>query len=113
MPTSCSIGQALSGCAFERFQGASFVINAKLGTIAVPEIELIQVPLQMLGLAVLVGSDHAALEKTERAFDSVGLCVAAYPFVLSVVDGRMTGNPLLYAEESADLSVRRCALGET
>jgi len=77
LPTSRSIGQPLSDCPFERLGRAAFVADSKRLAVRIAEIEFVQIPLQMLHAAMLVGSDHAALKEAEGAFNGVGRNFAA------------------------------------
>ena len=47
------------------------VVHAELGAVAVAEIELRQIAVQMLFAAMLIDALHAALEDREEAFDRV------------------------------------------
>lgn len=62
--------------------------------MVVAEVELGQVAVQVLALAVLVGADHAALERREVAFKGVGRAVATLPLVVPVVDGQVLRKAL-------------------
>ena len=70
--TSRSIGQSLANCALNRTGGALHVIYALPDAIAIPEIELAQVAVQVLLGAMLVDALHAALEDRIVALNSVG-----------------------------------------
>jgi hypothetical protein len=52
--------------------GAGNIINAKRNAIAVPEIELRQIWVQMFLGAMLIDAFHAALEDRIVTFDSAG-----------------------------------------
>src|ERR1700722_1188497 len=52
--TKCPVGQALAREPVQRAVSARLVIDAQLDPVAVPEIELGQVAVQMLGRAVLI-----------------------------------------------------------
>ena len=62
------------------------IVNAELGAGVEAEIELGQIPLQVLTIHVLIGADQAPFEYAEKAFESVGVHVAARPFELGVID---------------------------
>ena len=89
---SCLVRQPLARRAFDGNGGTLHVINAKLGAGVLPEIELGQVTVKMLGVDVLVNADNAALEDRKEAFKRVGMHVAALPFKLGVVNRAMAGR---------------------
>lgn len=60
--TSPPIGQPLAYRATDRAIGALAVVNPELGAVAVAEIELCQIAVQVLLGAMLVDALHAALE---------------------------------------------------
>ena len=70
------------------------VIDAKPNAVRIPEIELVQIRLQMILAAVLIDADHAALENAKEAFDGVCRGRAASIFAVAVVDGLMVGELL-------------------
>lgn len=61
--TSRSIGQPLALGALDHFGGPAFVVNADGNPVVVAKIELRQIAVQVLFLAVLVGATHPALEQ--------------------------------------------------
>ena len=69
--TSCLIHEPLAAYAFEQLISALHVIHAPLDAIAVPEIKLGQIPMQMLLRAMLVNAFHAALEYGKETFDGI------------------------------------------
>ena len=69
---SCPILQALSRGTLQRDFSAGNVIDTNRNAVAVPEIALIQISVQMLLFAMLIDALHAALEDLIVAFDSVG-----------------------------------------
>lgn len=84
---SCFIRQALALCAFERKGSALHVVHAKLLAVAVAEIELAQIAMQMGFAHVLINAVHAAFQDREESFYGVGVSVAAHVFVGIVLDG--------------------------
>jgi hypothetical protein len=52
----------------------------EFGAAIVPELKLVQVPLQMLLAAEPIGAAHRALEVAEEVFD----CVGCLPFVANI-----------------------------
>jgi hypothetical protein len=68
------------------------VVNAQPDAVRIAEIELGEIAMQMLLAAVLVGSDHAALEKREIAFCAVHTRIAARPFFFTMVDALVAGE---------------------
>ena len=83
------IGQALAFEPGKRDVAALHIIDAKLGAGVLPEIELGQIPIKMLGVDVLVHADDTALEDREKTFERIGMHVATRPFVLGMVNGFM------------------------
>jgi hypothetical protein len=90
--TSSLIGQPLARRAFDGNRGALHVVNAKLGASILPEIELGQVAVKMLGIDVLINADDAPLEDRKEAFKGVGMHVAARPFKLGMVNRAVAGR---------------------
>ena len=62
------VGEALAYNPLNCERGALYVIYAQADTIAIAEIELRSVPMQMLLAAVLINAAHAALEDREVTF---------------------------------------------
>jgi hypothetical protein len=81
------------------------VVNAKRNARVVPEIELRQIPVQMLFGAMLVDAMHAALKDAEHAFDGVRVGIAAHVFVGTVVDR------LVVRELGTDLRIEAAFVG--
>lgn len=75
--TNRFIGQALPNDTTERVICAFVIVSAERLTVAVAEIELGHVAVEMLLGAMLVHALHAPLEDAEIAFDGVGVHVAA------------------------------------
>ena len=73
---SCLISESLAADALHRFDRAQLVINAVGLAIAVTEIELGKVTMQMLLDTVLIDATHAPLEDAEKAFNGVAVNVA-------------------------------------
>lgn len=90
--TSCFISKPLALDPLKGNFGALAVIDAKPLTVVLPEIELSQVAVKMLGIDVLINADDAALEDREKPFKRVGMHVAARPFKLGVIDTLMFGK---------------------
>jgi hypothetical protein len=90
------VSEPLSNDAFNRAFGALHVIYAKANAIAVPEIELRQISVQVLLFAMLIYAFHAALEDRIVAFDGVGVDDPAHVFVGRVIDGLM--HPIFVAK---------------
>src|SRR6202051_995213 len=85
--TSRSIGQPLADSALNRAGGALNVIYAEPNAVAISEIELRQIAVQMLLLAMLVDAFHAALEDRIVALNGVGRNIVADVFLGLVVHG--------------------------
>lgn len=60
-----------------------------VGILAVVEAEgkLVQVQGQIRLADIVIGANDAALYKTPKAFDAIGMDLAAYPFILAMVNG--------------------------
>src|SRR5713101_344443 len=94
-----SVCQTLSICPLDGASGAFRVINPERDPVRVPEIKLIEISLQVFFAAMLIDTDHAALEDREEALNGVGGHVAA-----SVLTGRV-GDTLMRGELHAGLAV--------
>ena len=70
--TSCSISEPLADDTFYRAFGALHIIYAKPDAIAIAEIKLRKIAVQMLLAAMLVDAFHAALEDRIVAFNGIG-----------------------------------------
>src|SRR5207248_7807780 len=62
------------------------IINAEANAVAVPEIELGEITVQMAVATMLINSAHAAFEDREEALNGVGARLAAHPFAASMHD---------------------------
>lgn len=78
--TSCFIGQPLPDHARQQHIRARYVVDAISDPVAIAEIELGQIAIQMIMTAVLVNTLHPALEDTEESFDGIGVNVTAHIF---------------------------------
>src|SRR6516162_2318048 len=87
---SRSIGQPFPIYTTKRASGALHVIDAQRDAVAVPEIKLAQIPVQMSFGAMLVYAPHPALEDREEAFGAIDVGFAARPFLGGVVDTAMS-----------------------
>jgi len=56
---------------------AHVIGHAQLGAVRIAKIEFRKIAVEMLLAAMLVRSDHAALEDREHALDGVGGCRSA------------------------------------
>ena len=66
---------------------AHIVRVAKLHAVGIAEIELAQIALQMLFAAMLIRSDHSALEDRKDAFNGVCGSRVAHVFLAAMIDG--------------------------
>src|SRR5574337_1328728 len=89
---SCSIRQMLADDTLQCAGGALAVIYAELRAIGIAEVKFGQIAMQVLFVAVLVHTVHAALEYREKTFGGIGVNVAANVFLLLVVDGFVAGK---------------------
>ena len=71
------IGEPLAFDAFDSGFGAVNVAVAEPNAMVVAEVKFREIAVQMLLVAVLINSLHAALEDRERAFDGVGVDLGA------------------------------------
>jgi hypothetical protein len=67
------VGQALAFDALQEGIGAHLVIYAKAGAVVKAEFEFRNVALQVLFFALVIGTDHAALEDAKEILGSVGV----------------------------------------
>jgi hypothetical protein len=86
LDANCFVGEPLATTATDCNGRALTVIDAKPRAGVVPEIELGQVPLEMLAVDVLIGADQPALEDRKEAFEGVGMNVIPRPLVFGVVN---------------------------
>jgi hypothetical protein len=86
LDTNSLIGEPLAFAAADRNGRALTVVDAKLDASVVPEIELSQVPLEMLAVDVLIGADQPTLEDRKEAFEGVGMHVIPRPLELGMID---------------------------
>lgn len=102
---SCFVGKPPTLRALQGKRSAVGIVYAKLFTVAVPEIELVQIAMQVGFADVLIHAVHAAFEDREEAFDGIGgddpFALAAYVFVRSVFDGSVRGKVPADAGEHA------------
>jgi len=62
LPTSRSIGEPLALGTYERSIGAGLIVDAEPNSVVVPEIELGQIPPQLLLAHMMIHAVDAALE---------------------------------------------------
>jgi hypothetical protein len=92
--TSRSIGEALADDALNSTFGALYVIYAKPDAIAIAEVELGKVAVQMLFTAI--DASHATFENRVVSFNGIGVDDPAHVFISRMVDGLM--HPKFLAE---------------
>ena len=80
-----SIRQAFAFDAFKRNFCACHIIDSELGAGIATEVEFRQIPIKVLLVHMLVGSDKAALEDREEVFEGVRMHVPACPLVLGMI----------------------------
>ena len=71
------VGEPLTYHTLQRFVGALGIFNSERRAVAVTEIELGEIAVQVLLAAPLIDALHPALEDAEIAFDGVGVDPAA------------------------------------
>jgi hypothetical protein len=81
------IGQTLAGETAKGLAATLPIIAAVRDPVVVAELELRDIPMQMLLGAMLIDALHAALEDREAAFNRVGMNAATAIFASAVVDG--------------------------
>lgn len=89
---SRSIGQPPPHNTTKGAFGAIFIFDAKGHAVAVPEIILCKISVQMVFTAMLVDAFHAALEDRKVAFDGVGVDRPAPVFAFIVTDNTVAGE---------------------
>ena len=92
--TSCSIHQPLANRTGERGISALHVVHAQLGAVAVAEVELSHVAVEVLLAAMLVDALHAALEHAVEALDGVRVGQTAHILTLAVAGVVVSGKVL-------------------
>lgn len=93
---SCPVFEPLAEDAFYGPRGTLHVIYAEPDAIGIAKVELCQITVQMLLLAMLVNTFHAALEDRIIAFHGIGVDDATYIFVSRMIDGLV--HPILIAK---------------
>ena len=86
---NCFIRQPLADHAFERELRALCVVNAKPFAIIHAEIKFAQIAVKVFAIYTLIRADKAALYDAEKAFQRIGVHVAARPFEFGVVNAVM------------------------
>ena len=86
------VSQPLTHDALQRDVGALFIFDPESLPVAVSEIELGHIAMQVALCAVLVDALHAALEDAEEAFDRVRVDLATALLAATVVDVLVVGN---------------------
>lgn len=89
---SCFVSQAPALGALECQRSPGSVVDPELFAVAVAEIKLAQVTVQVSLAEMLVNAINATLQDREKSFDGVRMNEAAHVFVASVVDGSMRGK---------------------
>jgi hypothetical protein len=83
---SCFIGQSLANDASKRDFRALHIIDAELGAGVHAEVELREIPIQMLLIHVLIYANKTALEDRKEPFQGIGMYIAARPLALGMID---------------------------
>jgi hypothetical protein len=99
------IGEPLADDTTKAPLGALYIVNAEPNAVAVSEIALCQISMQVLLAAMLVDAFHAALEHGKEALRGVGMRVTPDIFVVTVLHGFVTG------ELAPDLAVPNRLIG--
>lgn len=80
------VGQSLSNNTTQSEVGARLIVNSDRNTVTVAEVELRQIPVQVLLADVVERPDDAALQDAEVAFDGVAVDVAANVLIRAMVN---------------------------
>src|ERR1700735_668047 len=99
------ICQSLPGNSLKRAACASIIIHAKRNAVAVAEIKLREITVQMLFGAMLVDALHAALEDRIVALNRVRADVSPSIFISTMVDR------IVAQKVSADLLIPAALIG--
>src|SRR3990167_6799902 len=83
------ISKTLADDALQRFSSTHFIVHTERNAVAVAEIKLGKIAMQMLFLAVLINALHPALENRIVALDCVRMDIAA-----NVLLGRVSDTPV-------------------
>ena len=86
------VGEPLSDDALNRPLRTLYVINTESHTVAVTEIELAQISVQMPFAAMLIDALHTAFKDAVVALNRICVSTAAHPFFCLVVDAFVTGK---------------------
>jgi hypothetical protein len=112
---SCFVGETAPLCALERNRGAAHVVNAKPLAVAVAEIKLGQIALQVRFAHMLVNAVNPTFQDREEAFHAIGgdeaVAFAAGVFILAVIDGLMRGEVPAEVHKRRRLVGHKMALG--
>src|ERR1700729_1832529 len=93
------VSEALSNDTLDCSLSALHVVNTKTDAIAIAEIELRKIAVQMAFAAMLVNALHAAFEDRIESFDGIGMDVPANVFLAAMVHALVAGK------FSADLKI--------
>ncbi len=83
---SCLISEPLALDALQSDFSALGIINAELGAIILAEIKFGQIAVKVLLIHMLINADQTAFEDRKEAFKSIGVNVAARPFIFRMID---------------------------
>ena len=87
------MGEALANAAFQQRISAVGIVIAESNAVAVAEIELGQITVQVLLVAVLVNAAHPALVDREHALN--GVAVHGRIFLADVLPSAVQGGPVV------------------
>src|SRR5579885_71455 len=106
--TNCFVSEPLAHGAVQHAAGAGGIVNAERRAEAVAIVKLGEVPMQVLGRAVLVDAPHPALEDRERALNRVGVDRG---IVRVDVLARTVGDDAMLGERPAVAAVSQVLIG--
>jgi hypothetical protein len=114
--TNCFVSQPLSLGAFDRSIGAFGILDSNSGPMAVAEIELGEVAVQVLLAYVEIATVNATLQEREKAFHGIGMgfdaiIELARPFLSTMINCVVTGKALTDAAVGAQLVSHQPTLG--
>ena len=92
LAVSCFEREPFAGRAFDRNRFALHVIDAEFRARVLAEVKFAQIPVEMLGINVLINANNPAFEDRKEPFKSVGMHIAPRPFKLGMVNSAVAGR---------------------
>jgi hypothetical protein len=104
-----SICKALAFDALQEGFGAHLVIHAKARTVVKAKLEFGDIALQMLFVALVIGADHATLERAKKVLGSIG-CLTVCANIVALA-ARTVLDSLVCSELFADGRIELAFIG--